>query len=69
VAILTRFDRVVQAYPHATVDVHFFRCRLTHGQPHAIGCAELRWVPASELAGYPFPDANAGVVARLASTS
>jgi len=69
VAIIARFDRVVQTYPHATVEVHFFRCRLAHGQPRAIGCEDLRWVPATELAGYLFPEANAGVITRLTTAS
>jgi len=62
-------DRAVQPYSHATVDIHFFRCRLAQGAPRALGCEEVRWVRAAELAGYRFPDANASVIARLAAAS
>ncbi len=69
VAIVSPCDRGVHAYPHATVDIRFYRCVLTAGEPRALGCAELRWVAPHELAEVRFPPANAALIRRLISES
>lgn len=61
-------DRAVYAYPHAVVDIAFFRCRLKAGTPRPLGCAEVRWVSGAELAAYRFPPANASVIRHLAQS-
>ena len=39
--------------------------RYISGSPHAIGCAEWRWVRLNELDHYAFPTANRKVIAAL----
>jgi mutator protein MutT len=55
------------AYPHATVDLHFFLC-------HPLDVASIReshqgfrWVPAQKLSSLSFPEANEPVVQLLCS--
>lgn len=59
-------ERVVHRYPHGAVAIGFFRGTIAGGAPHARGCAEIRWVPASELATYRFPPANESLIRHLA---
>lgn len=65
VAVGELCERVVHAYPHATVALHIFRGILVSGVPRAIGCAETRWVGLPELGDYRFPPANAPIIRRL----
>ena len=58
---------VEHAYPERTVNLNFFRCVLTVGDPQAIGCQAFAWVNAAELAGYEFPPADAQLLSRLES--
>lgn len=41
------------AYTHFKVTLHAFYCRLTGPPPQALEASELRWVPVSELSGFP----------------
>jgi mutator protein MutT len=54
-------------YPTVHVRLHPFVCRLESGEPCAMSAAQWRWVESSELAAYRFPEANAGLLAELAS--
>ncbi len=58
-------ERIRHDYPERRVYLEFFRCALHSGQPRAIGCQDLAWVTADELARYAFPDADARLLARL----
>jgi len=59
--------RVSHAYEHAHVELHFYRCELSEGEPAPLGCQALRWVLPSELAGFSFPAANQPLIDTLAS--
>ncbi len=52
-------------YPEKTVELHFFRCSIQSGRERALGCEELRWVTAEELAGFDFPPADRPVIEWL----
>ncbi len=52
-------------YPDKSVELHFFTCSLSHGDPRPLGCVDFRWVRPEELAEYSFPPADVPVVARL----
>ncbi len=54
------------AYALCTVTLHFFRCTIRSGNPRAIGCQDFEWVEPSELAHYPFPQANVPILRELA---
>ncbi|RMH08000.1 MAG: 8-oxo-dGTP diphosphatase MutT [Nitrospirae bacterium] len=62
---ITLFAVIPYRYPHQAVELHFFRCSMGSGVPQALGCAEFRWVSYQDLAHYPFPPADAPVVAKL----
>jgi mutator protein MutT len=47
------------------VELHFFRCALTKGEPDTLGCQALRWVLPAELTGYAFPPANRLLIEAL----
>lgn len=53
------------AYPDRAMRLVFFRCRLT-GEPSPQEGQEMAWVPTADLGRYPFPPADATLIARLA---
>ncbi len=52
-------------YPDKSVELHFFTCSLSQGDPRPLGCVDFRWVKPEELAEYSFPPADGPVVAHL----
>ena len=65
VAVGRRFDEVTHAYPEKTVQLRFYVCALTTGEPQPLDCAALAWVTAAELAQYSFPAADAELLVSL----
>jgi mutator protein MutT len=65
VEVLSLVDEVYHVYPEKRVRLRFYWCRLTEGEPRAIGCAAVAWVTTAELTGYPFPAADARLLSRL----
>jgi len=57
---LTHYD-----YTGKSVELNFFTCSLSRGNPQPLGCAEFRWVRPEELAGNSLPPADEPVVAHL----
>lgn len=55
---------VTHAYPERTVELHFYACELA-GEPTPMIGQQMRWVPRSDLASLPFPEADADLIARL----
>ncbi|HEY3197490.1 MAG TPA: 8-oxo-dGTP diphosphatase MutT [Nitrospirales bacterium] len=60
-----RFQTVRHEYPEKSVELHFFRCTITAGAAQPLGCDELRWVTAGELASFDFPPADQSLIERL----
>ena len=60
-------EEVSHDYPDKQVLLRFFRCRLVAGEPQPIGCHAIAWVTRETLSDYPFPAADAQLLARLAS--
>lgn len=58
-------EDIVHEYPERTVQLKFFRCELTSGEPRPIHCAALAWVTRDELANYDFPAADARLLDHL----
>ena len=56
-------------YPTKRVNLHFFNCTISAGEPQPLQVADLKWVTPSELASYPFPEADRELVARLQTPS
>ena len=55
---------VTHAYPEKTVELHFYRCGF-EGEPKPMMGQGMRWVPRTELAGLPFPEADRALIALL----
>jgi len=55
---------VTHAYPEKTVELFFYRCRLS-GVPKPMMGQQMRWVPRVELASLPFPDADRDLISQL----
>ena len=66
VAVGSRFESITHAYPEKTVQLEFFVCGLTGGDPQPLGCSELRWVTRPELLHYDFPAADTRLLEKLA---
>ena len=62
--IVTRHE-----YPEKIVQLHFFTCSLSHGDPLALDCLDFRWVKGEELTAYSFPPADAPVIAQLTKSN
>jgi mutator protein MutT len=58
-------DYRTHAYPHGTVDLHFWLCRLAEGQDPSAARGGFRWMTRDELATLSFPEANAMVLKAL----
>jgi 8-oxo-dGTP diphosphatase len=65
VTVGERIDTVIYHYPGRTVELHFFRCAVAGGCVTPLEGQELAWVTPEELARYPFPPADASLLARL----
>ena len=52
-------------YPERAVELHFFNCTITRGEPQAIEVAEFCWANSSDLLSYDFPEADLELVSRL----
>ncbi len=57
---------VTHTYPERTVELHFYACSY-QGEPKAMIGQQVRWVARDALATLPFPDADAELIAVLAS--
>jgi 8-oxo-dGTP diphosphatase len=60
---------VFHQYPEKSVLLLFYRCDLLEGEPRAIECDEVRWVPLVELAALDWAPADVPFVRKLAETA
>ena len=58
--------RTIHRYPHGDVELHYYRCLIVGDRDEPAGDSGFRWVPAADLPGYHFPEANDAVIAALA---
>lgn len=56
---------VTHDYPERSVELHFFRCRLT-GDPQPLLGQEIRWAAKTELRSLAFPPADEELISLLA---
>ena len=59
------FEEITHDYPEKTLNLKFFLCRLTKGEPQAIGCAAFQWATRQSLVRRNFPPADKRLLARL----
>jgi 8-oxo-dGTP diphosphatase/A/G-specific adenine glycosylase len=69
VRVNDEFFTIDYDYPTKFVRLHFFNCTVLEGEAQALGVAEIRWVNAQDLGNYPFPPADAELIAKLQSRS
>ena len=60
-----RLIQVDHAYSHKRLRFEVHCCRWLSGEPQALACQQWRWVDPSQLGDYPFPAANARIIAAL----
>ena len=53
------------AYSHKRLRFVVHLCQWQAGEPQPLACQQARWVQPTELADYPFPAANARIIAAL----
>ena len=53
------------AYSHKKLRFVVHLCRWLSGEPQPLACQQVKWVEPGELANYPFPAANARIIAAL----
>jgi 8-oxo-dGTP diphosphatase len=63
VRISPPYDEVLYPYEHGTLRLHFFIA--TPVDPARSPRPPFRWVAVAELGNYPFPPANASILAKL----
>ncbi len=63
VRVLGRYPVADHDYSHAAVRLHFLECAVDSSSGQLP--PRFRWVPATELANYTFPPANAPLIAQL----
>jgi len=56
---------VRHAYTHFRITLYAFACRITAGEPVALGCAGWAWVTLDELDRYAFPVTDQKIIAML----
>lgn len=59
------FEEVTHRYPNKVVQLRFYVCRWSAGEPRPVQCAALAWATAAELRNYDFPPADARLLDRL----
>ena len=57
---------VTHAYPHQTIELHFYRCAF-EGDPKPMMGQEMQWVGRERLQELPFPEADAQLIRMLSS--
>lgn len=67
VEVMGLYRVVEHTYPDQTVLLHFYRCRITSGEPRPLGCQQIRWAKLKELDQYRFPPANRALIEELMS--
>jgi mutator protein MutT len=58
-------ETIQHDYPEKSVRLKFFRCSLLRNEPAPIGCEEIAWSDAEDLANYEFPAADARLLEKL----
>ena len=53
------------AYSHKKLRFVVHLCRWTGGEPQPLACQQVRWVRPEQLVDFPFPAANARIIAAL----
>ena len=69
IGVNEEFFTIDYDYPTKSVQLHFFNCTVLEGEAQPLDVADLRWVNVQDLNNYPFPPADAELIAKLQSVS
>ncbi len=58
-------ETITHQYPERIVQLHFYLCTWTGGEPKPLGCNAFKWVGPNELEQFHFPAADADLVRLL----
>lgn len=58
-------ETIRYAYPDRKLELRFYSCSLTSGEPKAVEVQDFRWVNPAELIYYQFPKADRDLVERM----
>lgn len=61
------FITVEHNYSGFRITLHTFHCRILHGKPRAIACANWSWAGIADLFSYDFSAADKKIVTKLQS--
>jgi 8-oxo-dGTP diphosphatase len=61
-AVGEEVGRVRHDYPDRSVEIRFFRCTLTAGEPRPLEVAAVAWASPADLRRYPVPPADEELV-------
>ena len=65
VAVEEDLISIEHAYSHKKLRFVVHLCQWTSGEPQPVASQQVRWVPPEALTDYPFPAANARIIAAL----
>ena len=65
IRVLEKVLTVEHEYPSKSVLLHFFNCAIVSGEPQPMEVADMLWVEPADLLQYPFPPADADLIATL----
>jgi mutator protein MutT len=65
IAVGDRLMTITHRYPNFDVTLFVHDCEHLDGEPQPIECEEIHWVTVTEMANYPFPEANQQIIAML----
>jgi len=65
VAVGEELISLEHAYSHKRLRFVVHLCRWLSGEPQPLASQQVRWVDPQELGAYPFPAANAKIIAAL----
>ena len=60
-----RYFHLDHYYSHKRLRFEVFLCRWISGEPQPLASQQVRWVHPTGLAAFPFPAANARIIAAL----
>ena len=65
VAVEEELIRLDHTYSHKRLRFIVHLCRHLAGEPQPLASQQVRWVEPGDLGAFPFPDANARIIAAL----
>ena len=69
VRVLEAWPTITHEYPDRTVELHPFLCRAESADARPISSKRVTWAKLEDLRKYPFPEANAPLLARLGANA